>query len=354
MLLPSLICATVLLWSGIAKLVHRESALTTLQGLDLPQGIFFRSAAALVPIVEIVIALSWVLVPEPYSLLPVALGTMLFVLFALVAIRARVRRADAECMCFGSRQRVGGATIARNLALVLLSSVASVGAITRTIDNSMTSVLEEAIADRSWMQVTVGLLLVSSWILLFWAIEHRGAAAPPGHRSEHHSDAGSGPIQNTDGTLTIQGADGTEIHVPKPSPHVAFVNPKGDFTGIDEVASPHGVLLLVLSSSCYLCDMVRQRLDEYRESIAPVQIAVVGAVESDGGLPEGADLADLYGMASEILGANTYPAALIALPDGTIPVGPVFGPQAIDELVAALTSDLRAARETRDASARNS
>ncbi|HTN56248.1 MAG TPA: hypothetical protein VLZ82_08680, partial [Microbacterium sp.] len=61
-----------------------------------------------------------------------------------------------------------------------------------------------------------------------------------------------------------------------------------------------------------------------------------------------------YGMASEILGANTYPAALIALPDGTIPVGPVFGPQAIDELVAALTSDLRAARETRDASARNS
>jgi len=41
---------------------------------------------------------------------------------------------------------------------------------------------------------------------------------------------------------------------------------------------------------------------------------------------------------------NTYPAALIALPDGTIPIGPVLGPDAIDDLVTVLASDLRRAR----------
>src|SRR5690606_29869617 len=164
--------------------------------------------------------LSWIVVPAPYSLVSIALGTMLFLVFALVVIRARTRRSDAECMCFGSRKRVDRTTIARNIALVLVSSAALIGAVLQAIEGSTAGILEELLTDRSPVQIAAVTLVVGSWLLLSWGLEHSGVDSAPDRRDRKAVRT----TQNPDGTLTIRRPDGTEAHVSNPSPHVAFLD----------------------------------------------------------------------------------------------------------------------------------
>ncbi|OJU40411.1 MAG: hypothetical protein BGN97_11250 [Microbacterium sp. 69-10] len=278
---------------------------------------------------ELVIACAWLMTPSPFWLIPAAAGAALFLVFLIVVVRAHARKSDAECMCFGMRRAVGPATIVRNAVLLASASAALIGILVQTTPASANLNILTLVFELSIPEILAGALLLGGMIALLVAAESGGTSdpqvAPDVDQHQSHALGGGVPA-------------------PVASPRVAFLDATGRYATIDEVASPHGVLLLVLSETCYLCDLVRERLEHYRASLAPVRVAVVGAIEQYGALPPDVDLGDLAMMASERLGATTYPAGLIALPNGTIPVGPVLGPDAIDALVEELASDLKVAR----------
>lgn len=318
MFVASVICAAVLLWSATAKLIARHSAPAALRGLDLPNVWVLRAAVTVLPLVEISLGASWILVPAPFAVVPAAAATALFLLFLLLVVRSRIRRADASCMCFGAERTIGIATVLRNIALVGLG-VSSIIAISAQLMPGMSVMGALAAADAPTF--VVQLLVAAAGILLFIAVEA--------------ADEGSAA-----GDAVSASAPASDLAFP--ASELAFVDAEGRVVQMLNAAAPRGAMLIVLSETCYLCDMVRPRLDDYRARLAPMRVSVVGQASADGRAPADADLGDLAMMASRTLGATTYPSAVIVLPDGTVAMPPIFGPEAIDDVVAELAASLAA------------
>lgn len=316
MFVATVICAAVLLWSGVAKLIAHQSAPTALHGLDLPNRRILRAAVMVLPFVEITLGIAWVVLPAPYAFVPAITGPALFLLFLGLVIRSRARRADASCMCFGTQRTISLATILRNIALVFLG-VASVVAMNVTLSTGERVI--GALTRVDLPAFIVQVLVAGAGILLFIAVE---VGDGEGSSGEGASAQSSGPAFG-------------------PS-ELAFVDAEGRVVSMLEAVGPRGVMLIVLSETCYLCDMVRPRLDDYRQRLAPLRVAVVSEAGSDGCAIASADFGDLAMMASRNLGATTYPSAVIVLPGGTVPMPPVFGPEAIDDLVTELAASLAA------------
>jgi hypothetical protein len=124
-------CAgTVLVVSGALKLGRTERFRESLRALGLP-ALLSRSplVARTVPLAEIVLGSSVVLLPAPLHRVALAAALVVCTGFLVVAVRAARAPEPVECECFGGlgESRMSGRTVARNSVLVALALAGLLG-----------------------------------------------------------------------------------------------------------------------------------------------------------------------------------------------------------------------------------
>ena len=336
-----IIGALTLVWSGLAKLGTRESPAVALSGLDLPLWRPLLWGVRLFPVVEVSIGLCWLLAPLPWALASAGAGTVMYAAFTVIVVRAKRRKPSSECMCFGMRRPITRATVARNIVLAALGIMSTLLMVWSLMQERSGSVLDTIMegfrSPDSVISVGVGVLLAAAYMVQAAFAEYtvsKGAI----------SEAPVGPHYRNETTFVNE--SGEEVFVARSAPRTAFVDANGDYLESPEVAGERGSLVFFGQESCSLCQYVLAYLDEYRERVSPMGVVVIES--NDGRTPpliQGA-LADPFGMGSYRMGVSTVPAALVLLPNSTIPVGPVYGPDAIAELVDELEGVLRAAERS--------
>lgn len=117
-----LLLAALLAWSGLAKLADRPGFRTALTGFALPAGLA-GTAAAVLPIIELAVAVA--LVPAASAWRAAVAALSLLVAFTLVLVVTLVRGRRPECRCFGafSARPISWQTVARNAVLVAAAAV---------------------------------------------------------------------------------------------------------------------------------------------------------------------------------------------------------------------------------------
>ena len=127
--LPALIVATVLVLSGIGKLLDLDAAPATLRALRI-SGPPPRAVIGTVASGEIVVATGLLLGTGPVAVVAAAGAVALALLFLVVGLHAQVRASTDECGCFGrlASTRVGPAMTARNAAITVLAVLGLIGA----------------------------------------------------------------------------------------------------------------------------------------------------------------------------------------------------------------------------------
>lgn len=349
MLALSLICTLTLIWSGVAKLRAPGSARTTLLGLGLPaHGVVLWGAIAM-PFVELFLGLSWLLLPARWALVSAAGTTLLFLGFLIIVVRAyRDRGRQAECMCFGSERSVGPTMIARNAALTLMAaSAVALLAWQQSMPGEGSSVVIEIVsmfASTATAPAAIAtLVLTISWFMVAVASE----LSPQNQEGHDNSNGGSlqHGVYDEFGGRTVS-VGGKQVFVPKQADQRAtLIDSRGAYVTINNVANSRGSLVVFTKPNCHSCSYVLPKLDEYRDRISPMSIEVVESTTGHTEAEHSGAWRDPYGMAGALLEVPTYPAALVLLKGGAVPVGPVFGPAAIDELVDELNEVLVAAQQ---------
>lgn len=343
MIATSLIAVLTLLWSGVAKLSMPPHPVEALSGVGLPQRRIFVTGYRLLPFAEIIVGLCWVVLPLPSGLIATGIGVLLYLGFTVVVVRAKaIHGAGASCACFGSLRPVGTLTVVRNVVLFVVS-LASLGlGVWSYLQGAVESVLMQFLglfASIDTLPSGIAILVVIvGWLvqaMFFEYLTPTEAVAPQ-----------SGPYYRDETTYVT--TEGEEIFVPKGSRRAAFLSVDGKYIENAEVAGERGSLVVFLSSTCYLCDLVAPRMAEYRRRVAPLGLAVIESVEGHAPTKLDGALADPYGMGSSRLEVETVPAALVLLPNTSVPVGPVYGPDAIAELVEELEAVLAAATDSQD------
>ena len=116
----ALVLACVFAIASFSKLIRPAATAASFAALRLPRP---RELAVTVPVVEAVLALSLVVVPEFAGWVAVAL----LAAFSAVLARAVVTRSSAPCACFGSSgsEPVSSTELVRNVLLAALAVIAS-------------------------------------------------------------------------------------------------------------------------------------------------------------------------------------------------------------------------------------
>lgn len=122
-----LVVAGVFLWAGVPKLLDPAGFAQDISNYNLLPDAVVGYVAAIVPVVEIVVALALVAGVEAKGAAVVA-GAMLAV-FAAAMGQAMARGIDLSCGCFGNAAEatVGWGSIARNAGLIAACALVVVG-----------------------------------------------------------------------------------------------------------------------------------------------------------------------------------------------------------------------------------
>lgn len=349
MLALSLICALTLIWSGIAKLRTSGSARATLLGLGLPTRGWLLAGATVIPFVELLLGVSWLFLPSRWALVSAGFAALLFLGFLLIVIRAyRARGRQAACACFGSVRSVDPMTIARNAALTLMSATAvALGSWSLARLGDGASVVVDLVnmlgSAATAPSAVAAIALTIAWFVVALAQErapqlstvrdNRGAEQP---RHEVYDEYGGRTVTVGD----------KEVFVPKQAERQAtFIDPSGEYVAIEKVANERGSLVVFTQPNCRACVYLKPKIEAFRAQISPMSVEVVELTQGLAEAESSGAWRDPSGMAAALLEVPTYPAALVLLQGGAIPVGPVFGPDAIIELVEELEEVLAAAQQ---------
>lgn len=312
LLLPLLTCSAVLVVSGVAKLRDPVGTDRAVASLRVPAPFDGRVVRRALPWVEVGLGV-WLLLAT--GVVHVVLAFAVLVLFAAyTALVARALRGPepAECGCFGALgdQRVTGATLARNVALVVTALLALLGALRD--DAFLPAALS---GDGSvWAWWAAALLTAAVAALVTWR----------------------GPTPAPTPTPPRPAGDDAGEYVRVEIPEAQVLTADGDLLLVGSEARSAARLLVFLSPGCGPCQRIGPLVPGWAEGLDPVRVHAVllGRPDVLDRLPHlrGHAWFDPYGVAQRRLAPGT-PSAVLLGADGLIAGGPVVGEESVLEFV---------------------
>lgn len=269
------------------------------------------------------------------------LGGWLGVLAALVAValmaaytvlvaRTAARSTDASCACFGSRRRVSGVTVARNVWLTALAAgAAAVIWATPLLGGALVAGLPEF----AWLVALAAGAVTTAFIL--WPETRDDGAGEPG-------DTGV-PVVST--------ADEDLDYIRTRTPAVPVTLADGTTSTLRELTRSRPLLLLAVSSVCGACETVMERRATYRRLMPEVDVRLLLTEPTTSRWAEQGEpqsLHDQKDFVAESLGYRGTPSAVLLGVDGLLAGGPVTGDRAVDRFVDEIYESLHGERPVRD------
>ena len=337
---PILVTMTLVV-SAVTKLGEREGIEDAMTSLRLPLRPAHRAIAAVLPGLELLLALALWVPAAGIGVVAASGATVLMLAYLVIIARALTFEEEVSCSCFGSlaSPAVSRATLWRNMLLVVLSAATVVSAATgRTalvLTQSPLALLGTALAL---------LIAVVLTVLVLGGTRDAGARG---------TDDGAG---RGDGTAFDGTADGGEEELldyeRSPIPGGVLQRPDGSLVTLRQLAGRRAVLLIFVSEGCGPCERVLDAAPAWITDLAPfmdVRIALSRPLDQlrEATLQRVGDhaLHDLQFTARTALGARVAPSAVLLGADGLLAGGPVAGGSGVTAFVAEIQEQLAGAME---------
>ena len=322
-----LVLAAVLIASAVAKL-RTPDDLSGWAELGVPRALRRDWLVRVHPWAEAALGISVAVLGGWLGVLATLVALALMVAYTLLVARVAARSTDASCACFGTRRRVNGVTVARNVWLTALAAGA---------------------AAVIWATPVVGGALIAGLPQFAWLIALAVSAVTtafilwPETRDEDVDDAPGGPDVST--------AEDDLDYIRTRTPAVPVTLADGTSANLRALTQRRPVLLLAVSSSCGSCEAVMERRETYRKLVPEVDVRLLLTqpvtsrwTERD----EPQSLHDEDDYVRESLGYGGTPSAVLLGMDGLLAGGPVTGDRAVDRFVDDIYESLHGERPVRD------
>src|SRR5690625_1449603 len=354
LLAAPLLLSLTLLVSGLAKLGAREGTEDAMTSLRLPLPGAHRTVATILPVAEIVLAVTlWVPVAGLQTAAAAAVAALMVAYLVIIA-RALGFEETVECSCFGTlaSPTVSLSTLWRNLILSGLGGLAVIAALSGV---TARAVLEAPLPLLGWAGALA--LTVALTALALGGTDRTGAsdaadgpdaapaAAPVASAGEGHADA---PGQGAD-----LAAEDEELmdYERDPIPAGVLQRPDGGLVTLRQLTAQQAALLIFVSEGCGPCERVLDRFPGWLAQLSPFMQVKVAFRRPVDGLRERTEqrvgdhaLHDPQFSAREALGAKTAPSAVLLGADGLLAGGPVTGGSGVIEFVDEIQEQLAAAQ----------
>lgn len=344
---PILLSLTLLV-SGLAKLGERRATEDAMVSLRIPAPGLHRTAASVLPVAEIVLALALWIPVVPLQVLVACLIAALILVYLVVIARALTFEEKVECSCFGSlaSPTVSRATLGRNIILTLCALVTVVAAAA----GLLTAVLVQA----PLTLVGLGLALVLTVLLTVLTLG--GSEPEPAPAAAPARPAGTGAGSDAAEVVAAPGEevdeDGLLDYERTEIPAAVLQKADGSLTTLRKLTYRRAALLLFVTDGCGPCVRVLGQGERWRREIGElIDVRYVFSRPADHLLPGTAELAgesvlhDLQFIARDALGGVSSPSAVLLGADGLLAGGPVTGGDAVIEFVDEIVEQIAEARE---------
>jgi hypothetical protein len=318
-MLAPLSCGVVMLISGVAKVGRPTATRDAFMAMGVPRALRSETLITAVPYVEIALGVL-LLATWSWPLAVVAAATTaLFAAYWVLVLRVLRRGEEVDCGCFGALgdDRVSGTTLARNSLLVVLAGLA-------TAFGAAGSGVVPAVRDfgtTDWW-----------WLLLSAAVAATAVLVVGPRRPE--------PAVADDDPLDYERA---------PIPFALLEDESGTRVTLTQLASERPQLLLFLSTTCWACESVVEKVPAWMSQLGPVEISTVfteplervpANVRADGVHT----FFDVEQGATQTF-ANGRPSAVLLGADGALAGGPVAGANAVVTFVEEIVTELSVAQD---------
>lgn len=321
--------ALIMLLSGTAKLRSGEDVQATFTRLRVPRPFAAPALARAFPWLELLLAAALL---QPFTLLRPVVGLVAVALFAaFLALVVRAQGDGITCGCFGeaSAAPISRTTVVRNVVFLALAVLALVEGIVSLAVHG---------AGLAWQPLTAFGAGAWAWALLV-SVLVATAAFLAGRESVPATPDTAPATPAPEAPAAVDPADGAE---PERHPFPdAVVVADGEYTGLHRLVADGAVVALRLSPGCGSCARVIGRLPEFVNRLGPVRARVLvprhGTGQEHapprGHIPHDLVLEDPAGAAIRALGLTSYPSAVLLGTDRLTAGGPVFGADAVLDLL---------------------
>lgn len=332
---PAIILAAVMIASAVGKL-RRPDDLAGWVGLGVPAAFRREWLLRLHPWGELVLGLALALLGGLLGALAALATAVLMAAYTWLVGRAwskaRQTGEDATCACFGESAPVTGATLVRNVWLLVLAVVT-----TATV----------------WAAPVVGGALVALGDEWGWLVALAAAGFTAGiivWRRPEQADATSRPAAG----LTGAPAEDELDYVRTRTPAIPLTLGDGSQANLRTLSQTRPILLLAVSENCGTCAPVIDRVPEWRELLPEVDVRMLVSVR-----PEESRLTvrehpqtlhDPDGNVRASIAEWGTPAAVLLGADGLLAGGPEQGARAVRSFVGDIYESLHGERPPREGS----
>jgi len=286
--------------------------------MGVPQALRSETLVTSLPYVEIALGVlllatwSW-----PLAVVGAA-TTALFAAYWVLVLRVLRRGEEVDCGCFGALgdDRVSGTTLARNSLLVVLAALAT--AFGAAGSGVVPAVRDFGTTDWWWLVLSVAVAATAVLVV--------GLRRPE-------------PAVADDDLLDYERA---------PIPFALLEDESGTRVTLTQLAAQRPQLLLFLSTYCWACTSVAEKVPAWMPNLGPVEISAV-FTEPLEGVPanmrhDGVPLwFDVEKGATDTF-APGRPSAVLLGVDGALAGGPVTGEDAVATFVEEIIAELASAQ----------
>lgn len=319
------VISLVLAWSGVAKLREPKSMAEAMRALRVPEVLAGRAVQIAVPWLEIALAAALLVAGGVWQTLAWCATLVLFAAYLAVIVRAVRREEKVSCNCFGAQSApVDRGTVVRNILLVVAGAIGLGASLP-----SPTSLLTKLV-NLGW-QGWLGLLTITVLLGLAWFLSREVATPAAGQVPDLRDQPA------TMDTAPAPESEESEDYVRDPIPLAVLERQPGEYLLLPDLARERGVLLFYVSTMCGSCVQILEAMDDYASRLPVLDVAVVVfSRDAVALLPESVRpraLVDVAGSVQKGLDLKWVPGAVLLGADGVLAGGPVFGGDAINQLV---------------------
>ncbi|MCV7513057.1 hypothetical protein M3D98_001735 [Micrococcus luteus] len=321
--------ALTMFLSGGAKVRAREDMWAVFTRLKVPRALAAPWLARAFPWLELLLGAA-LLSPFPaLRLFAGAAAVALFTAFLVLVVRAQDD--GVSCGCFGeaSAAPISRTTVVRNVVFLALAVLALAEGIVSLAVHG---------AGLDWQPLAAFGAGAWAWALLV-SVLLATAAFLAGRESVPATPDVASATPTPEAPAAVDPADGVE---PERHPFPdAVVVADGEYTGLHRLVADGAVVALRLSTGCGSCARVIERLPEFVNRLGPVRARVLVPRHGTGHehapprghIPHDLVLEDPAGAAIRALGLTSYPSAVLLGTDRLTAGGPVFGADAVRDLL---------------------
>jgi hypothetical protein len=324
-----LVLAAVMIAGAVTKL-HQPDDLSGWADLGVPRTLRREWLVRVHPWAEGALGVGLAVLGGWLGALAALVAVALMVAYTVLVARVASRSADASCACFGTRRRVTGVTVARNVWLTALSvSAAAVIWTTPVLGGALVAGLREF----GWL---IGLATAAvTTAFIFWPDER---------------DRGVDGVAADSGVPVVATPEDDLDYVRTRTPAVPVTLADGTTATLRELTQTRPVLLLAVSSFCGSCESIMERRETYRRLMPEVDVRLLLTEPTTGEWTERQEPQSLHDeeeYVTESLGYRGTPSAVLLGADGLLAGGPVTGDRAVDRFVDDIYESLHGERPVR-------